>query len=408
MYKRVRMLVNYFMLIMICTLVVSTTVNAYDYKTVKAGKGDPKNIYHWHQSNMNAPSVPDNAWNFEVAPGRTLGGMGCGYFSTSYMLVKMGEENPKDGFTPVSFAKEFSSKKLYRDHEYVDFKKVKDLYPDVECVEDRTNVGNKSKEEQMAYAKGKFNDGNFIILCVSVVNGTGGHYIFLDGFDGNDAIIGDSAYNGKKWSDYYGKENTTIETVTVFKHKKKKSTECPSIYDDVTLSNSMSKEEENTYKGIVSEFELNGMPDLPTYLEKQDPIYYPERDSLSTKELSTIEEIKENISGRKMNIVKFTSILIMLLGLFLCVYAIFLFVGGVLDITNNWVDISFVERLTFGRCRVIDDESVFGSKNKLAKGDFTLSQWRIRCIIVAIIGALLLSGIIQKIIYFILRKTMGM
>lgn len=393
---------------MVLLLGNSIIVNAYDSSLT--AKGDATDVLSWHQSNhpeRNDPSVPKEAGTFEVASGRSLGEMGCSYFAISYMLVKMGEENPKDGFTPVEFAKKVKEGNYFVGQNYVDFSSINKMYPNITCEENKISAKGTSLKEQKAWVKKKFDEGYFIVICITSNHSQNGHYIFVDGFDEDgEMIIGDSAYTKNKWSDTYSKDNGKIATVTLFKHKSKKANECPSIYDNVKLGSSkLSKEEEETYSGLVKEWELNGMPKTTTYFDKQNMIVLDTGDSLTDIEKENVSVVKKNIEGRHLSIVDIIGIIIQLLGIVICTYAVVLGVGSILDITNNWLDFSLVERMTFGKCRVIDE--LDANDIKVRKGDFTLKKMLFNCIIVSIIGILLISGVIGNCINIIVNWLIG-
>ena len=237
----------------LCIGLICSNINVYAYDKALTNTGDATNISAWHQSKKeNDPSVPDNAWNFEVAPNRTLGYMGCSYYAASYMLVKMNEENPKDGFTPVQLAQNIKQNKLYTERNYVDWNNLPILYPNITEVISKSPCKGTTLDEQLIYIKGKINEGYYVIACIVSDKHKYGHYIFIDGFTSNNQLsIGDSADPANIWSESYGQQSDVyINDISLFKCKNSNSYSSNSIYDNVKLDNYMNYRETQLYKKL--------------------------------------------------------------------------------------------------------------------------------------------------------------
>lgn len=382
-------------IIFLIVILFPIRVNAYD-KSLTPG-GDATNILAWHQSQFPGnPSVPAEAWNYEVKPGRQIGVMGCSYFATSYMIVKTGEESPKEGFTPMTLIKNIQSKGLFRE-DFVDFRQIDKLYPNIKCEEHKISCQGTTIEQQLVWVKEKFNEGYFIILCILGGKHTAGHYIFVDGFtEDGDMIICDSAEEKDRWSDTYAKDNMIVADITLFSHKTRKANEVPSVYDGVVLGDcSLSEDEQEIWTGLQKEWELNGMPGESVVGIYQNVLYLEDQSSLSKEEIANLDSIKENLDGKGFTVIRFLNVLVSFLGICLSVYSMLLIVSANMDMSNNVFDISLVSYLTGNRCRVLSDFDYKELGGK--KGEYTMKAWCVRCGIMLVIGLLLAGGFVGKL-----------
>lgn len=368
-----------------CIFIGNTGVNVYaketeDYKTFSQG---------------------DERWSgYAFAGGNTIGRSGC--FITAITIL-MAYANPDlrdvSTFNPQVLASKMN------------FTSGGGLYPDsckngdstFEAVaQDNASSGSFSAKE----AEGKVIDfmkkGYFVTIKSSkqpITSRT--HFSPVVGLDDKGKpIVWD--VNGGKNSDWDTWNKAGIDQINVFKSSISKSLD---VLQGGTGNGESTKSPtdeavKEAKNSIIPEDELLGIDSVPLK-ENQINLITPTRDGLSISEVNQVEEIGNNI-GIKTRTINYLNSACMLIGLFVLVYASLLFLGGVLDITNAWVDISVVERLTFGKCRVVTDSNDYNDNVK--SGTFTMRQWRVRCIVVALIGGFLVSGVIFKVIYWIMRR----
>lgn len=186
-----------------------------------------KNVEHWAQGLM--PYTGDELIH-NMGGSSSIKNAACSHFAMSYALVKMGYLNPEDGDTPmthIELARE--NKAFYTEWGYYNFAKAPDMYEGV-TYEGRRYVSHLGKNEGLEYVKDLMNEGYYVIGIV-VTPDTGGHCIFFDEvLEDGDVSIGDSWFEGTKWSDYYGDTDTRWSYLEVLSCDGKPSNEQPSIY----------------------------------------------------------------------------------------------------------------------------------------------------------------------------------
>ena len=396
------------------TLLPGKTVYGYD----SSKEFKQEDVSTWNQGSHTFIDPSDGvSWNDKIYLGtsttRTIHQAGCGYYACSYMAVKNGSMNPKEK-TPIDFVKWANSgdnTELADWH--FNFSNITGFDPDLECITKQAAVPGNTTSEQLTYLKGKFyEENNFIILCVVCAN-TDGHYIFIDGWNGDEISIGDSGLQGTKWSDHYGQCSTTITGMWLFKSKSgKKPSELPSIYSDQVLNNgsdSMTNSEVNLYKKIKDEWEIDGMPKKFLLSTPQcDLSNVPE---LSATEQSTVAYIRENIKADKSDKVwSFIQACISFAGLVLMLYGVLMVLAYIFDRSDLVFGISLLGLLTFGKYKAQDDNDyvLTEGKEKKINGVTYLTKWGLfkRVLILEIIGGLLVTKtLLFNLILYILDKV---
>ena len=401
---------------LIVSLIVSNNCYAYydytvDNLSVEEAQKNPK---YWHQG-----TVPADTETLGSS-GKSMGRAACGYFATSCVLVKMGKmdptkENPRD---LVKWAK--TNDGIDSGGWHLNMAKIGKYKEGVKTWTGNggyfnQEVAGKSGSTLVTWVKGKMKEGWFVILCMGRAGG-GAHYICVDGFnDKGEMIIADSAYNPTKepkkfnQAGSYGSHGNyydcPLSYAVLYKLDGCDPLKAPSIYGDEfkcsSAGASLSKEEEDLYNALVQEYELKGMPAKSEIPTMQTEIDLVGQEDLSFSERNNIKEIKSNIDGRHITVLDVVNIIISFLGIVLCTYAVVLFVGGIGDLSNNWIEISIVSRLTMGRCRVLSSNDV--NDLKVKKGDYSIKQWAFICLTIFVIGIILVSGVIQKIVLLLLN-----
>lgn len=372
-------------IMLICSLVVTFGNSIYaketeDYKTFSQG---------------------DERWSgYVFAGGNTIGRSGC--FITAITIL-MAYANPDlrdvSTFNPQVLASKMN------------FTSGGGLYPDsckngdstFEAVaQDTSSSGSFSAKDAEKKVVGYMEKGYFVTIKSSNAPiTTRTHFSPVVGLDSNGKpIVWD--VNGGKNSDWDTWNKAGIDQINVFKSSISKSLD---VLQGGTGNGESTKSPtdeaiKEAKNSIIPEDELLGIDNVPLK-ENQINLIIPTRDGLSISEANQVEEIGDNI-GVKVRTINYLNSACMFIGLLILVYASLLFVGGILDITNAWIDISVVERLTFGKCRVVTNSD--DCNDNARGGTFTMRQWRVRCIVVALVGGFLVSGVIFKVIYWIIGR----
>lgn len=203
----------------------SIKVKAYD-------KSKPFNAHDISTWNQNG-GFPENTTMRLGKSSSTISEAGCGYYSIASMLVKCGYLDPKTQ-SPIDVIKKANEgDNTDASWGHFDSNKIGIFSENLSCVGSYVEMDNMTIKEGLAFLKKKYLEGYFLqVDLTSDLASTGGHYIFVDGFEGDDMIITDSAYSGTKWSDLYGKPNanTRWKYVNIYKDKTKKCNELASVY----------------------------------------------------------------------------------------------------------------------------------------------------------------------------------
>lgn len=398
-------------LLWIATIIVllCSSINVYAFDPNKSF--DPKDVTTWTQS-----AWPEcHTIRLAGGKGSTISAAACSYFATAYAMVKAGKMDPKTGTAPIDFIKEANKKGGWdTPWGHFDSSKIGDYFDGVECEEKGVKLewAGMSQKEALSVIKKYYNDGFYVIICVVAPGITDGHYVFCDGYDENgDMIVGDSGYCTTRLNGYMN-NNLQICYCRVYSVKGAPCNEMQSIYSDKVgqrldgRNGPMSDEEMDTYRGVVDEYDLEGMGKYRNYLTSEDCIV-PEfmwKADLSLREQSCVSDIGSNIESSTLSARKVFYIALSFFGVCCILYGIVLFLAYFLDYNNTFIDISLLAIVSFGKLRVVSREEMGYSNKKLGynKKDkctyLTLGMVAKRSIILFAVGILLVSGAIGGII----------
>lgn len=173
-------------------------------------------------------------------------------------------------------------------------------------------------------------------------------------------------------------------------------------------ADSEDKEEQGTGgESKMSEWGLTGMPKESKLSADGKEIELKDSTSLSTGENYSVQTVREGLDTLSMaSAITKGRVAVCFVGVLLIFYSIFLVLATVFDKTNQFIDISMVSVLTFGRLVYSDDEVSKGHE-----GYIQTSKIVKVCIITLIVGLFLVSGGIflymSKFILFITDRLIG-
>ena len=363
---------------------------------------EDNDIRYWHQGVI----PPDNS---PITPGNSsIGSAACSSFAMTYCLVKMGIYHTDEGDDPIKLINEGRDKGLYSNGWYFDYCNIGKLYPDIKCINDfDSGPAGLSSKDVVDYVKGLMAEGKYVIVCV---NGPqGGHMIFFDGVTEDGKVsIGDSAFAGLDWETTYGAMNATVQYAVIFEYTEK-STDRPSIYDEVALrkDKKADKKDIETKDKIVEEYDLNGMPAKYTL---QDVLKVPHcygRDDFNENELAVLREIKETKDLSKKSLGEIVRIVIVVLGILLMIYSILL-------ILVYWVDefsplhLSLLGVLSAGSIKLLHDgDDISLLDTELQRKYMKPKKLFIIAIVIFIMGCTLVSGKAYSFVYWLILEKLG-
>ena len=185
------------------------------------------------------------------------------------------------------------------------------------------------------------------------------------------------------------------------------------VVDDVSKLGSVSavtKTEVQQAKStgtIVTESDLTGMP-IKSMLElEQKRLNLMSRDDLTENDIATLDYISAYIDNGKVSSSTWYGRVCAFLGIVCLMYGVLTFVCIIFDYTNKFVEISLLKIISFGKWKVVSKADI---EDGLVKSGYdaysgvtylTVGALVVRTSIVIIVGMLLVSGVIGKLIGYI-------
>lgn len=154
----------------------------------------------------------------------------------------------------------------------------------------------------------------------------------------------------------------------------------------------------------VREWELNGMPDESDLSNRAANIALVGREGLTYHESHNIQTINDRIEDRSHDAIYYIRIVSVVLGLILLSYALLLWVGYLFDRSNTVVQLSMITLFTFGALRLETDTVAVDESER---GYITVRQLYFRIGLIAVMGALLVSGLLLKFVALIVSLFDG-
>lgn len=371
------------LLIAICMLFSSNVAYAKesdDYKTFS--QLDERWRYHAvHNSNYN------------------LGTAGC--FITSIAVI-MGYANPElrdvDKFNPAVLADKMDlvNGSLYSNTCYKadsTFTKVLD--------DDGSFSAEVAKEKVLHYMK----EGYYVVIMTSgqpITSST--HFSPIVGIEDGKPVVWDVA--GGAHSDWDTWANAGISQIDVFQSSLNPSTKTMTGDNNVSASVPSTEEEKRELQLICNEFDLVGMTDASRLVGDQAQIELYDASSLSIKDQKNVQDIKEASSYRGKSFGELLSSGLFFIGLLLMMYSVALIMVTLFDYSNNFIDVSLLGILTFGRCRLVssDTEIPIGGKNK--RTYVTVGKMMFRVMAIIVVSVVIMSGKLQYCLMLLLNKIL--
>lgn len=359
-----------------------------------------RDVSYWRQGHVPA----DNSL-IHSGTDRTIGRAACSHFAMSYALVKMGYLNPAEGDTPIThieLAREYHAFRV--NWGYYEYGKAPEMYPGIEYVGVDYNTCGLGAADGLAYVKGKMAEGYYVIACVSSKD-TGGHMIFFDGINEDGTVsIGDSAFYGTTWEEYYGipGTNTKWDYLELLKCEGAPFNEQPSIYDENALREA-NEEEITQYETLVKEKDLTGMPTTSNLSEYALVPDLPDFSALLQYEKDSLAAIKDSHDASQVTLFQVLGAVASFVGVLMILYAVALILGFIFDYVNAFVDIDFVRLLTFGFIKVVRDPLEYDKRNN-RQGYVTILKLFIIIFVIASVGVFLVSGGAVAFLYSIVER----
>ena len=246
--------------------------------------------------------------------------------------------------------------------------------------------------------KKALDNGYYIVAWSSRVYYSGTHYSPIVGWDdeGDKPVIWDVAGGGKTWDDFTAKSKD-ISCFRVYESTKLKSKEAFAGANSTDTSGVDTDKQAEAFNNVVKEWELRGMPSKSNIRADAQDISLPDGRGLSLADKTNIAGIKDDINSRHKNIYQIMDISFSVLGFLLIVYALLLSVGYVLDKSNSFINLSMVSILTVGKIKIVDKGETISEEMK-KDGYVKPNAFYIRSLVIFLVGCLLISGVIQRLV----------
>ena len=180
----------------------------------------------------------------------------------------------------------------------------------------------------------------------------------------------------------------------------------PKDYDGVldtgSATDTASDSSGEVSSGIISEWELMGMPIKSGLTADIGTLSLGDRSDLSATDMVNISSIGEDISMTKTyNAWTTVRVIIVFIGLLMLTYALMLMLALFVDKFNNIFDFSMIGIITFGAIHFSDDKYSSNGEEDVVRTTDT-KRMVILIIVIALIGGILVSG---GVLPFILRAV---
>lgn len=262
---------------------------------------------------------------------------------------------------------------------------------------------NNKNDVKEAYKK-----GYYIIAWSGRVTPSQTHYSPIVGWDKDEdkPIIWDVGGGGNTW-DAFTANGTDIQDFRIYKSSKLKSTEAFSgTTSNDGLDADLQKKQKEAYANMVKEWELHGMPSKSNMTKDAQDIELPNNKGLTLAEKINVSDIKDNMDARHKNIYQVMSIVFSVVGFLLVVYALLLCIGYVFDRTNSFINVSMVSVLTMGKIKITDKGETI-SEEMSKEGYVKPSAFYARSLVIFLVGCLLISGVVQKLVMWVVYSIIG-
>lgn len=365
----------------------------------------PREVYAKKTDDYKTFSQGDPRWGGQTPPGcgYTIARAGC--FITA-IAVLMAYANPDlrdvDKFNPGVLAKKlsFSDGNLLSEscsNADPTFTKVAD--------DDTGYQGEAATKKIMEY----INQGYYIdIMCGPPIAAGTTHFSPIVGVKDGKPVIMD--VNGQKHPNFEDWANAKIQQIDLYKSSKNSFKDVMeggtgNVNGGDSSSTEPATDEANAKAKTmqVKEEDLVGMLDASTLKNDQKAVTFPDNGSLSLEEKQAVSAIKISMEGYKWNLSSWFGKITSFLGLVLVFYSVLLFVGMLLDYVNVFIEFSLLEKLTFGRYRLVSKDyfetnPIVGYDKYSGRTNLTCKMCICRLLIVLAVGLLLLSGVLQEYI----------
>lgn len=255
--------------------------------------------------------------------------------------------------------------------------------------------------------KKALDNGYYVVAWTSRVYYSQTHYSPIVGWDneGDKPVIWDVAGGGKTWDDFTAKSKD-ISCFRVYESTKLKSNEAFAGANSTDTSDVDTDKQAEAFNNVVKEWELKGMPSKSNIRADAQDISLPDGKGLSLADKTNIAGIKDDINSRHKNIYQMMDISFSVLGFLLIVYALLLSVGYVLDKSNSFINLSMVSILTVGKIKIVDKGETISEEMK-KDGYVKPNAFYIRSLVIFLVGCLLISGVIQRLVMEVVYRLIG-
>lgn len=304
--------------------------------------------------------------------GTTIGGEGHGLVQWSFgradNLTKFAEENPEFGYVTVTHWK-----KTYNTHFNQHTCKIPSVAGQVCFMVQELNKSYKSCKEHI-----------------------------------NEASSASSA--AKIFHDEYEKSvGTTISA------RQKSAEEAVSVIKSCTGVIGSTQSDADKEQSMVDTLVSNGVWTETQFASfcnlTETELVYPDADSLDENKFKGIRDWKDNVQYKKENaIIRFMRKTVVIFGILLIIWTIFLYLSYWFDRVNNFVEISLLEKVSFGKLLIApdEDEATFDPRGK-KNGEIQTVNHRHMigiCLTSIFFAVLIISGKIYDLLGYLIRFIM--
>lgn len=371
-----------------------------------------ENVYADETEDYKTFSQLDERWaSYVYGGGATIGSAGC--FITSFAVV-MAYANP-DLRDVNTFNPKILAQRLTFDGDLLYQTSVNSVDSTFHWESNESTSGGNSAEARI---KELLEAGKYVIVRAGPPIASGStHFSPIVGWDDDKDqpkimdVAGGNHPTWEEWAPYVNRLDVCSSDIQDSLDAFESNT------DDIQDNAPNSDEEREALEQLIEEWDLAGMPAINSIADLQQDIELKDRSELSLTEQRRTQEIGDAIESQGVSIPTWFSHILFFIGVCLVFYSVLLLVAMLFDYSNQFFETSLVTMLTFGTCRIVDEDYLKDNPNSskhTAMGkerakitNLTIKMMVFRIALLMLIGLLIMSGTVQYYVVLVINWALS-
>lgn len=257
----------------------------------------------------------------------------------------------------------------------------------------------RTEADAIKVIKDKADKGYYILVGSHPdCNGYGPHYSPVVGF-GSDGkpVLWDVYFKKNTWSNFIA--GISYEGIQIVCYESTVNSSQDTIFNGTIDTKDEDNDSENSenIESIKSELELVGMFSLSDFSAEADYPEFVSNNDLSMEEQFKVRDLRNNQNN--LSAVSIVNMSLMVVGVLVLLYSVLLVIAMMFDKVNNLFDFQLVTALTLGRVKLVNTSDVQVDDEARKEGYVSVRSFTVGILIIFIVGILLVSGIITRVLY---------